>query len=327
MDLLPPFHKSHSFRQSKFDKMTTNFRRIRILFKPSPSLVDTYRPRDWWIEISLHDTIHHSRLQLSSLLRCDEKCLWLYHGDCVFTTDVDQGLRWFHVPDLSKDPTVFFYHRAGLPKFISTMCLVEIKTLRHKCWLHILSLGWNPDPCKMTPSELDFIRVAAAAVSLQEHTGSFQEAIHKTIWRYLVCTRLVKNPSDAHVQRISQQLNDYVRSEFGQSKCSISKHCGETMLPSNEPGKGVHWKDLEPSASNEEPPKLEAHIRPSRSNDDSPRPRPNFRRDWPLHNLQHPKSSKDTNEEVQTLAHSLVKDFPSSAPKRPDPPAQQCPQC
>ena len=267
-------------------QMATTFRKIRVVFKGSPSLANNYRPKDELIQISLADTVHHTRNQLASFLGCSEEHLWLYHGDCVFSANIDQRLRWFHVPSLPLAPTVFYHVRDTLPRFIGQMCLVELENLRNKHWKDILSIGWNENPSKLTSPECEYLRVSGAVVFLQEHEESVVASLQKAVFRYLVCTRSVKCPSTKLVLQVTQQVKTDV---LLKSPHKVnSKRISRKKITN-----AVHWGCIDPSSMNKK----------------TTVPRQNSR-DCPRHN--HAK---------HTTSHSLsMQESSTRVNKRPDPP-------
>ena len=210
------------------------------MFKASPSLANNYRPKDELIQISLGDTVHNTRRQLASFLRCSEEHLWLYHGDCVFSAKIDQRLRWFHVPGFPLTPTVFYHVREALPRFIGQMCLVELETLRKKHWKDIISVGWNEDPSKLTSPECEYLRVSGAVVFLQEHEESVVTSLQKAVFRHLVSTRFVECPSTKLVQQVTQQVKTYVLKKS-------PRKVGSKRISKHKIAKVVHWGCIGPS--------------------------------------------------------------------------------
>ena len=323
----------------KFEKMANRFRKITVLFKASPSMLDTCRPRDEVVEINLNGRVSDTRHSLSLMIGCAEEHLWLYHGNSVMAGDIDQRLRWSHVPGFFLDPTVFYFLRQGRPRQLGHMCLKELETLRQKHWKDIISLGWNQDPCKLTSPELEYLRVSGAVVLSQEFQNTIRSSLEMSAYRYLVCVRFVTNPSASHVQKVVQQVYNYMEARKNSKRSHSSKRIsssnrGNEAKVAKVAKKTVHWKVTNQSNSSSKRISSSDHgqaigvnakvakvAKPSTtapkmipcevidlSNSDEEKASRDLRKDWPLHNLQQSSATNAPSSQCTT---------------RPDPPEQQ----
>ena len=263
-----------------FDKMEGNFRKIRLLLKASPSLIDRHSAKDEFIEVFLKSKVRDTHRILSRHKGCDEKHLWLFCGDSVIVGDVNEQLRWSHLPGLFLNPTVFYFIRKGRPRALAHMCMAELNTLRGKFWQEIISLGWNPDARNLTIAESDYLRIAAIVVLLQDGEKHQILGLQKAVWRYLVFVRMVKSPSVQLVQELTGQVLNRARQnaakQIDSKNNGLSNQAGKIVVD-EKAGKKVHWDSSRPSSSTERLDKGRlARLDKGRRN---------LRRGWPLHNL------------------------------------------